>query len=188
MNFKRVTLGCFVLLLILQLSCTDSKKYEVETYLDPLEKEEQLWKIIRYIAKAPEGLLYEEKFYPGYDSFYRHQMTRHRFEAYYRSDDEHFFLVSRPAPSLVEKRVATGGRMKFDESGKLIEIEEVFRTWKMVPDTLKRRSMLLFEKMVKGEDLSAYLTKNSNGVDYIEFPDDLNYYDKAGKRWRQKGN
>ncbi|NBP71274.1 MAG: hypothetical protein EBR30_13930 [Cytophagia bacterium] len=177
----------FFFIVLLFLSCSADRKYEVETHLDPLEREEQLWKIIRYIAKAPEGLLYEERFYPGYDSFYRHQLTRHRFEAYYIDKDrQHYFLVSRPAPSLVEKRVSTGGKMKFDEDGKLIEYEEVFRTWKMVPDTLKKRSMMLFDKMVKNEDLSPFYTKNSNGVDYIEFPDDINYYDKSGRRWRLK--
>jgi hypothetical protein len=95
------------------------------------------------------------------------------------------FLVSRPAPSLVNKRVATGGKLVL-ESDKIAEYEEVFRTWKMVPDTLAKREMFLFDKFVKGESLTPYETRNSNGVEYIEFPDDLNYYDKATRQWKLK--
>lgn len=169
------------------VACTSKNNYSVETYLDKKQQDEQLWKIIRHLSKSPEGLTHEEKFYAAYDTFYRAQASRHRFEAYFIDKNrEHYFLVSRPAPSLMEKRVATGGKMKFDEAGKLIAYKEVFRTWKMVPDTLVKRGMFLFDKMVKGEELTPYYTKNSPTVEYIEFPDDLNYYDTAMRRWRRR--
>lgn len=76
--------------------------------------------------------------------------------------------------------------MRFNEADSLTAYEEVFRTWKMVPDTLARRSELLFDKMVKGESLDPYLTKNSGGVEYIEFPDDRTYYDKLSRTWKLK--
>jgi hypothetical protein len=168
-------------------SCTQGNDYAVERYLDGKQKDDNVWKIIRYVSKPPDGLLYEERFYPAYDTFYHEQASRHRFEEYFIDQQkQHYFLISRPAPSLVEKRVATGGKMKFDDSGNLLEYEEVFRTWKMVPDTLKERGLFLFDKMVKGEDLVPYYTKNSLSKEYIEFPDDINYYDKATRRWRQR--
>jgi hypothetical protein len=52
----------------------------------------------------------------------------------------------------------------------------------MVPDTLVRRAGLLFDKMVKKESLERYLAKNSNGVDYIEFPDERVVYDKEQRK------
>lgn len=142
-------------------------------------------KIIRYVGRAPEGLTFDEKFYSGYDSFYMEQASLHKFDAYYVDGNTHFFLVSRQAPSLVNKRVATGGKFVL-EPDKIAEYEEVFRTWKMLPDTLQKRGMFLFDKMVKGEPLEEYQTKNSNGVEYIEFPDNLNYYDKAARQWKVK--
>lgn len=181
---KLVSIFCLSLIVI---GCNTNPNYDPSAFLNGKEKDEFIWKIIRYTAKAPDGLLFEERFYPAYDSFYRHQASRHKLEAYYINEkNEHFFLISRPAPSMVEKRVATGGIAIFDEKGNLIEYEEIFRTWKMIPDTLKRRSLMLFDKMVKHEDLSFFLTRNSNGEEYIEFPDDLNYFDKEKRRWMQK--
>lgn len=169
------------------LACSNKPNYDPSSSLNGKEKDEFVWKIIRYAAKAPDGLLYEERFYPAYDSFYRYQASRHRLEAYFVNDNnEHYFLLSRPAPSMVEKRVAIGGKVVFDKKGNLSEYEEIFRTWKLIPDTLKRRSYMLFDKMVRNQDLTSFLTKNSKGEEYIEFPDDLNYFDKEKRRWMQK--
>lgn len=142
-------------------------------------------KIIRYVTKTPENVSEAEKFNSKYDDYYQQRASQSRLEQYYIDGKKQFFLLSQPAPSLVEKRNATGGKMILDEDGNLIEYEEVFRTWKMVPDTLEKRSFFLFDKMVKGESLDPYLTKNSN-VEYIEFPDDHAYYDKASRAWRTK--
>lgn len=186
--FMKLAVAQLVFFGLILVCCSPREDYAVDRYLDGKQRDEQLWKIIRYVAKAPEGLLYEERFYAPYDTFYQRQASRHRFEAYFvDKTGEHYFLVSRPAPSLYEKRVATGGKMRFDETGKLTEYEEVFRTWKMVPDTLKVRSLMLFDKMVKGEVLEPYYTRNSPNVEYIEFPDDINYYDKAKRRWLIRG-
>jgi hypothetical protein len=40
--------------------------------------------------------------------------------------------------------------------------------------------------MVKGEPLEKYQTKFTTPEEYIEFPDDINYFDKAEKEWKQK--
>ena len=166
--------------------CAGSSDYKVTEYLTPQEQDQVMSQVIRYLAKSPEGLTFEERFYEAYTPYYNEQQSRHRLDAYYIDQDHnHFFLISRPAPSLVEKRVATGGKVKFSNDLKKIEsYEEVFRTWKMVPDTLKVRSMLLFDLMGKGKSLDPYLTKNSNGVEYIEFPDDQVYFDKTARQWK----
>jgi hypothetical protein len=151
------------------------------------EMDANLWAMIRYLAKAPEGLTTPERFYAAYDSHYLEQKKLHLIEAWYKDGEANYFLISKPAPSLTEKRTATGGKVVFDDNGKIKEYEEVFRTWKMVPDTLKKRSMILFDKMVKGEPLKPFETKYSNGVEYIEFPDETTYYDKVGREWRVRG-
>lgn len=141
---------------------------------------------MRYIAKPPEGLTKLERFYKGYDPYYREQQSRHRMDGYYIDGETHYFVISRPAPSIHEKRVATGGRMKFDKEYNLIEYEEVFRTWKMKDADLKKKSLMLFDLMVKGESLEKYQTKYTTPEEYIEFPDDVNYYDKTEREWKQK--
>lgn len=162
------------------------KSYDPAEYLTPQEQYDNMWKIIRYIGRAPENLTMQERFYKGYDDHYKEQMSQHRLDAYYVDGNIHYFLISRRAPSLIEKRVATGGKMKLDDKGELVEYEEVFRTWKMVDSVQIKKSIFLFDKMVKGESLDPFLTKNSMPEEYIEFPDDQVYFDKNERTWKTK--
>lgn len=175
-----------MILVLITGACSTKNNYEVSAHLTPQQQDEMMWKIIRYIGRAPEGLTFEERFYAPYDSFYREQAKLHKFDAYYKEGNTHYFLVSRSAPSLVEKRVATGGKFILSTDNKITEYEEVFRTWKLVPDSLAKREMVLFDKFVRGESLQSYETKNSNGVEYIEFPDEYTYFDKASRQWKTK--
>lgn len=169
------------------VGCNGRRDYNPATYLTPVKQDEVMWKVIRYMARPPENLTFEERFYKGYDDHYHEQMALHRLDAYYIGDDEiNYFLVSRRAPSLTEKRVAIGGKLRLNKDGSLVEYKEVFRTWKMVPDTLAKRSAVLFDKLVNGGDLTPYYTKNSKGVEYIEFPDDITYFDVSTRVWKTK--
>jgi hypothetical protein len=182
----KISAALSVMFIALLLISCGSKDYSPSSHLTPKEEYDNVWKIIRYIGRAPENLTMPERFYNGYDDHYKEQMSLHRLDAYYIEGDTHYFLISRQAPSLVEKRVATGGKMKLDEKGDVVEYEEVFRTWKM-PDSLQvKKSIFLFDKMVKGESLEPYLTKNSTPEEYIEFPDDNTYYDRGERTWKNK--
>lgn len=177
----------FVLALAVLAACsTSGDKYNPDKNLSPQELDANLWSMIRYIGKSPEGLTPPERFYAAYDSHYMEQKKLLRIDAWYKKNDTHYFLVSRIAPSVVEKRVATGGKVVFDDKGGIAEYEEVFRTWKLVPDTLKKRSLLLFDKMVQGENLRPFESRYSNGVEYIEFPDERTYFDKEERGWKIK--
>jgi hypothetical protein len=167
--------------------CTSKNDYRPDSYLNSTKKDEVVSRIIRYVAEKPKKANDSTKFDPIYNNHYQTQAAEHRFTHYFVStDDVHYFMIQRRAPSLYEKYVATGGKMRFDERGNLIEYEEVFRTWKMAQDTLTRRGSLLFDKMVKEESLEPYLTRNSPDIEYIEFPDENVYYDKSSRTWKSK--
>lgn len=174
-----------IFLAVVVSACQTKNKYQVSEHLTPQQQDEMMWKIIRYVGRAPEGISFEERFYAPYDSAYQEQARLHKFDAYFIKGNTHYFLVSRRAPSLVDKRVATGGKFEWNDE-KITEYEEVFRTWKMVPDTLAKREMILFDQFVRGESLVHYETRNSNDVEYIEFPDERTYFDKATKQWKVK--
>lgn len=142
--------------------------------------------IIRYFARRPEAATEDDKFDSKYDQYYQEKIKETGFVKYYATEEYYYFMVTQVAPSFVEKRHATGGRFKLNDKGEITYYEEVFRTWKMVPDTLARRSSILFDKMVKGESLEQYQTKNSKGVEFIEFPDDNVYYDEKARSWKTK--
>jgi hypothetical protein len=175
-----------ILFTVLIQSCSFEKDYNPTAHLSVERQDEMMDKIIRYMAKPPEGISFEERFYKGYDDHYQDQKRIHRLDAYYIDGQTHYFMVSRVAPSLTEKRVAIGGKLMLDDNGNLSYYEEVFRTWKMHSDTLNTRSALLFDVMVNGKDLTQYYTSNTGDADYIEFPDERTYFDVEKRMWRSK--
>lgn len=176
----------YILILTIFLAACETKvSYIPEEQLAPQRQDVVMSKIIRYAGRKPEKATDSTKFSSQYDEHYMKQVAEHKLNLYFvNKSSDHFFLISRRAPSLYEKHVAIGGRFKMNERDSLIEYEEIFRTWKMPYDTLMNRGGILFDRMVKGESLEAYLTKNSGGVEFIEFPDDNVYYDKQSRKWK----
>jgi hypothetical protein len=167
------------------LQCSPGNKYDPDTSLSAAEKDKLKMTIIRYVARAPENVGPTEKFKTEYDAYYQERASLCFLEQFYQAGNTQYFLVTQPAPSLAENRHATGGKLVLNDDGSVAEYEEVFRTWKMVPDTLKKRSYVLFDKMVKGESLEAFYTARM-GDKYIEFPDDRTYYDKSAREWKTR--
>lgn len=176
----------FIAVACIALGC-GSKSYDPADSLTPQEKDKVLATIVRYAVKPPENVKADERFSKEYDGYYKERARACRLERYYKDGSVEYFLISQPAPSLIEKRHATGGLLEMVD-GKLVRYEEVFRTWKMIPDTLQRRSYLLFDKMVKGESLERFRTKFTAPEEYIEFPDDLTWYDGKDREWKVKSN
>jgi hypothetical protein len=163
------------------------KGYQPDEYLSIQEQSELMDKVIRYVSDLPKGVSHEDKFNPSYNEHYLEQASRHRLDAFYLdSSGNQFLLISRGAPSLTEKRVAIGIKLKLDKSRNISEYEEVFRTWKMKPEVLAQRASYLFDLMVKGESLERY-QRNNTSEEWIEFPDGIVYYDRVIRQWKTKG-
>jgi hypothetical protein len=150
------------------VQCSRNNHYDPDASLTAAEKDKLKMTIIRYVARAPENVGPMEKFKTEHDPYYQERASLCFLEQFHR-----------------DGRHATGGKIVVNEDGSIGDYEEVFRTWKMTPDTLKKRSYLLFDKMVKGESLESFYTK-STGDQYIEFPDDRTYYDKSAREWKTK--
>lgn len=173
-----------IALMISITSCTSSK---IENQLEQLSQEEIVEfkrKLIRDIAKLPTEVSQQGKFHSMFDEYYENEVSRYDLEMYYKNEEgKIFFLFTRIAPSVKLKKVALGGYVVFGRDGKISELEEVFRTWKHEPEVLAPMSYMLFEKMVKGEDLSPYYPQNSGDEEIIEFPDAETHYDKQQRMW-----
>ncbi len=143
-----------------------------------------LKKIIRYTGHLPQRATHETKFDSSFDAFYLDEMKKHRIDLYYhdQSTDDIYLLVSRIAPSLRVKRVATGIKMRLSGDS-VAYYHEVFRTWKMEEPELAQKGQMLFGKMVRGEDLSPYYPQHSGKEEYIEFPDEHTHFDVEKRRW-----
>ncbi|MCU0353125.1 MAG: hypothetical protein MUD08_05210 [Cytophagales bacterium] len=180
-------LKCAVLVLLLAACGSRTNQYKPEQHLKPEAQQAFLYQISRYVAKLPKGVYHEGKFDARFDRYYREEMKKYRLESYFKSPDGTVhFMVSRPAPSLYEKRIAIGGSVKYDTNGGLTAYEEVFRTWKMKPDVLAQKGGVLFETMVETGNVEAYLPQNTQ-EEWVEFPDSRTYFDVAARRWKVKG-
>ncbi len=176
------------LLIIMSLaglsSCQQAQLNQIED-LSQEEKSEFRQQLIRYIGRKPEDASNENKFESYFDKYYENEVKGYDLEYYSKQKDgKIYFLFTRIAPSNTLKKVGIAGYVKFDDKGEVVELEEVFRTWKQVPDRLNEINELLFAKMVNGEDLSPFYTENSNGVEYIEFPNQEVWYDKPTRTWK----
>ncbi|MCC5905401.1 MAG: hypothetical protein JJU13_04300 [Balneolaceae bacterium] len=169
------------------MSCTQHTsipKFEADLHLKSEEKYEFLSSIIHYMGKLAPEATYQTRFSEEFDEYYRKLAGNYTLEFYFKPGNgkEIYFLTTIEAPSLYGKRTATAGVVHLDD-GHITFYEEKFRTWKMVPDELSVKSELLFSKLIQGEDLSPYYTKNSGGVEYIEFPNEHTSFDTVERKW-----
>jgi hypothetical protein len=178
----------FLTVLLGITACNPKNRYIPEKNLSELQQKQILYSTIRYLGHLPKKGSHENKFDPQFDEYYSKLALDYTLEAYYKKNDEEYFLVSRIAPSLKVKKVAVGVKMKRDGDGDLVHYEEVFRTWKFEIPEMQEKGLLLFDKMVKGEDLSPYYPQNSGAEEFIEFPDEKIYYDVNERRWRTAGS
>jgi hypothetical protein len=187
MIIMRFSILTILFLLIFFTSCKKEKAdYSPDRYLSVDELQQIKRTIVRYAGKAPRRVVDTVKFDSVYDTHYEEQVDQHELIAYFiDKQGEHFFLISRIAPSIQEKWVATGGRMRFDENRQLADYEEVFRTWKLPKADMLERSRYLFDLMVNGKDLTPYYAATA-GFNYIEFPDENVYFDKKDRIWKSK--
>jgi hypothetical protein len=169
-------------------ACNPKDNYAPDKYLSEIQQKQILYSTIRYLGHLPNKGTHENKFDAQFDEYYSKLVLDFNLEAYYNKNGDEYFLVSRIAPSLKVKKVAVGVKMNRDEDGNLLNYEEVFRTWKFEIPEMQEKGLMLFDKMVRGEDLKPYYPQNSGAEEFIEFPDEKVYYDVNERRWRTAGS
>ncbi|HSK12157.1 MAG TPA: hypothetical protein VK907_03025 [Phnomibacter sp.] len=162
----------------------DAVSLDVASQMNQAEQYEFIYSTIRYIGHLPGKANHSSKFLADFDDHYRELAKRHQLRFYGKANGEEYFIITRIAPSLTEKYVAIGGRVKFKEGTRSVEdIEEIFRTWKMpLPELLPVAEKLLREA-IAGKDLSKYYPENSGDAYIIEFPNSEVRYDKPNRVW-----
>jgi hypothetical protein len=165
-------------------SCQQKDPYQPDQYFSREQQALLIHQSVRYSTKLAPQATHETKFKPEFDWYYDIASKEYDIRAFSPDGNEgYYFLMTRKARSLWPAREAIGGRIKVDKENRLLDYEEVFRTWKMTEDTLNTRAFELFEFMVSGKDLTPFRSKYK-GDRYIEFPDDRYYFNKKDKRWR----
>jgi hypothetical protein len=178
---KTSLLFCFCLVLV---SCKQDP-YSPAQYLSDTGVKRVIRETIRYSTKLPPGATHENKFDPEFNQYYQLAEKEYDLRAWFPADTVVYFLMTRQARSVTPMREGIGGKIKYGKDHRLVFYEEVFRTWKMPDSLLNIRGRELFKAMVEGKDLTPYTAKY-RGDQYIEFPDDRFYFDKAELKWRDK--
>lgn len=182
MNRFSITIVLIILTMVVALCTPDA--IEVDTQLNDTQKEELQYRISRYAGRLAPKATWENREDAAFDEHYKQEAASLLPQFYHhdRKSDREYFLVTRIAPSIHEKYVALGGYYVLDENGTITDYEEVFRTWRHLKPDLMPRAEMLFRKMIKNEDLSAFYPEVT-GDQYIEFPNSEVYYDKELRRW-----
>jgi hypothetical protein len=179
----------YIYILLFTLSLFSCKKEILSNPSDYLTNEENLAfkeNIVRYFEGLPKNVSHEKKWDTINNSYYQRKVKEAELIHYYKNEDGFiFFAISKIAPSLKLKKVATIGKLKIEKDS-IVYYEEICRTWKMELPELNLKSKILFDKIVLGKNIEEYYTKNSQPEFWIEFPDDLTYYDTEKRVWKNK--
>ena len=154
-----------------------------------LSKEEILTfknKIIRNVEALSNNATQKTKWKTIHNDYYAKKAESLDLMHYYKDADGFiYFAVAKIAPSLKLKKIATIGKLKIEKDS-IIYYEEIARTWKMEVPELTEKTKILFDKIATEKDISKYYTKNSQPEFWIEFPDDVNYYNTDLRKWDTK--
>ena len=171
----------FLFCLVFLLSC--KRKYEVKEYYSQAEQDTLLADIITYVYNKPGYSDWQTRFLPKYRKYYVSHLKDFQFHRYFidENNTHHFYLI-RPARGPQGNIRGVGGTFKRDQEGKIYAFKELFNTPIATREQLEIRGAELFKWMIVNGNVNAYL-KNP---DYIEWPDNMTYYDTIQHEWLVK--
>jgi len=156
--------------------------------LDVKQHQQLIDTLMPRFAKLHDSIPNSRRFDKSLLPFYQvHKIERkYELQEYACVNGEYFFAISRLEPSIKKDKYAiVCGSFKRTNKGEIdsSSYREIYWTWKMLKNDLIERNKLLFEKAIKGEDLSEYMPDKA-GDKYIMFPDGKVSYDRASQSWK----
>lgn len=154
-------------------------------YLTEEQQSEFKYSIIRWAGKRAPKVTDTTLYDPQFEDYYKKLAAKHELKSYYIDSFTglHYFMLYRIAPSIYVKKVALGGRLKYDDENNISYYEEIFRTYKMPEAELDEKATRIFQDLILTNSIDKYLFKNTQPEEYIEFPDDETYYDIDNREW-----
>lgn len=165
-------------------SACSPKEIQPTVQLTDAQIEDFKYSISRYINRLPNHVNHQTKFESKFDPIYQQMAAKNSLDKYYVGEnDTIFFEISKLAPSLKIKKVATGGKLVKDKQGAIVYYEETYRTWKMDTTLLQERTAVFFDEMINHKSLRPYYTEQTNDDTHIEFPNNGTFYNKKTRNW-----
>jgi hypothetical protein len=160
-------------------------RYDPSNELCKDEQARLVRQMVYYSTKVAPNASDQDKFDQKYNWYYDRAAAESSLVKFFPAPEQDvwYFFVARAARSVTPMQEGIAGKVKLNADRSVADYEEVFRVWKMHPDTLKERGAMLFDRMVRGKDLSLFYPK-FQGDKFIELPTENYYYDKLTKRWQ----
>lgn len=141
---------------------------------------------VRYFERLPAKATEQNKFDTIFNKYYSEKAKEADLFHYFKNEQgDEFFAVSKIAPSIKLKKVATIIQIK-READSIMLYKEILRTWKMEVPELQEKTKVLFDLVIRNKSFEKYLTKNSQPEFWVEFPDDHTYFDEKSRTWKAK--
>jgi len=179
---KKYLLFCFLFFLsLIVVSCKN--KFNVNAYHNNRQRDSLLVDIITFIyVRAPQSNS-QTRFDPQFRKYYVAQLGKFQFEKYFVDQrGTHYFYLIRPARSASGSMRGVGGKFRLDVKGRITSFEEIFNTPAATLPILQERGAELFSHLINRGHIDDYLKH----PDYIEWPDQMTYYDTLQHEWRIK--
>ena len=181
----RACLFLLIPILAVAIGACRRDQYNPSNNLNAEEQARLVREMVYYATKLPPNASDFDKFDPKYNWYYDRAAAECSLIKFSAATDENtwYYLLARNARSITPMKEGIAGKVKLNADGSLADYDEVFRIWKMNADTLNVRGAMLFDRMVRGKDLSIFYPK-FQGDKFIELPNDTYYFDKLTKRWK----
>jgi hypothetical protein len=173
---------CVIALVACQNSIRKSETLPSQSLLDS---------VLPYIAKKADTVAFDKRFEAVNKPYYDQQKIEksYAFTHYAKSNDGYeYVMVKRMEPSLKHNKFsAVCMRFKRLPNGgiKAESFEELFWTWKMLPEQLAEKSDVLFDLAINHKPLSDYEPEKAQD-EWIEFPGNGVVYDIKTHTWGPK--
>lgn len=136
-----------------------------------------------YLLLPPKDVNGAERLLPKHQPYFTKRLNMLEVKALKSKPDSSISFLIYRKDSAGSKKVAVGGKLRH-VTGNLAQYIEAFRTRPLNQPELDQKALVLFDLMLKGKDLSPYLTHNRPGTDvYIDLPAENTRWDSAGRAW-----
>lgn len=160
-------------------ACQKQDRFNPDVYFSRSEKDSVLTGILSHILLPPPYVKGVDRIRPIHHSFYRTLILKYELDKVFLSDSgTYYYLLFRPGNKPDELR-GVGGSFKMNSDFTLSEFREIFVTPILPAAETRKRGEFLFSELSSG-NIKPYLKMKS----YVEWPNEISYYDTLNFEWR----
>jgi len=153
--------------------------FELENFIPSASHDSLLTGLIIRIYRRPAGSSVVTRFESRFRNWYVEQLPRFEWMAHQYNNDNHFFLIKRPARNIHGHIRTVGGIFRLNEKNEISYFQEVFNTPMLPENEARVKGALIFNNWMETGSIEKYYLNEH----FIEFPDERTYYNTSSLEW-----